>query len=189
MKSLEGSLRRLKTDYIDIYYNHAVNSVNRLRNEVWWEFIDLAKQQGKIRYSGVSGHGSNLAECLDYCIDNNLVDVILSAFSFAQDPKFLEKLRHTFHFVAINPTLPIVLEKARKKGIGVIAMKTLAGARLNDMKPYEELELTYAQAAIKWALNTNYADAAVISMTSDSLIDELAHINSKNFLKKVLTIY
>ena len=184
MKSLEGSLRRLKTDYIDIYYNHAVNSVNRLRNEEWWEFIDLAKQQGKIRYSGVSGHGSNLAECLDYCIDNNLVDVILSAFSFAQDPKFLEKLRHTFHFVAINPTLPIVLEKARKKGIGVIAMKTLAGARLNDMKPYEELELTYAQAAIKWALNTNYADAAVISMTSDSLIDELAHINSKNFSEK-----
>ena len=59
------------------------------------EFIDLAKQQGKIRYSGVSGHGSN-CECLDYCIDNNLVDVILSAFSFAQDPIF-GKLRHTFH--------------------------------------------------------------------------------------------
>ena len=185
MRSLEGSLKRLKTDYIDIYFNHAVNSVNRLRNDEWGEFINIAKQQGKIRYSGVSGHGSNLAECLNYCVDNNLVDVILSAFSFAQDPKFLEKLRHTFHFVAINPTLPIVLEKARKKGIGVIAMKTLAGARLNDMKPYEDQEMTYAQAAIKWALNTNYADAAIISMTSDSLIDELAHINTMKFSEKI----
>ncbi len=178
MSSLEGSLKRLRTDYIDIYFNHAVNSVARLKNDEWWEFIDKAKEQGKIKYSGISGHGSNLAECLEYCIDKNLVNVILSAFSFAQDPKFLEKLRHTFHFVAINPTLPRVLEKARKKGIGVIAMKTLAGARLNDMRPYEDNNMTYSQAAIKWALNTNYADAAVISMTSDSLIDELAMINS-----------
>ena len=71
---------------------------------------------------------------LEFCIDRNLVDVILSAFSFAQDPKFLEKLRHTFHFVAINPRLPEVLLKAKNKGVGIIAMKTLAGSRLNDMR-------------------------------------------------------
>ncbi len=185
MFSLEGSLKRLRTDYIDIYFNHSVNSISRLENTEWWEFIDKAKEQGKIRYSGVSGHGSNLADCLEYCVDRNLVDVILSAFSFAQDPKFLEKLRHTFHFVAINPRLPEVLQKARSKGIGVIAMKTLAGARLNDMRPYEDQQLTYSQAAIKWALNTKYADAAVISMTSDSLIDELALINSNKFVENL----
>jgi len=185
MFSLEGSLKRLRTDYIDIYFNHSVNSISRLENTEWWEFIDKAKEQGKIRYSGVSGHGSNLADCLEYCVDRNLVDVILSAFSFAQDPKFLEKLRHTFHFVAINPRLPEVLQKARSKGVGVIAMKTLAGARLNDMRPYEDQQLTYSQAAIKWALNTKYADAAVISMTSDSLIDELALINSNKFVENL----
>ena len=117
MKSLEDSLKRLRTDYIDIYYNHAVNSISRLENTDWWEFIDKAKSEGKIRYSGVSGHGSNLADCLEYCIDRNLVDVILSAFSFAQDPRFFEKLRHTFHYVAINPRLPEVLLKAKNKGI------------------------------------------------------------------------
>ncbi|MFL2682137.1 MAG: aldo/keto reductase [Alphaproteobacteria bacterium] len=181
MKSLEDSLKRLRTDYIDIYYNHAVNSISRLENTDWWEFIDKAKSDGKIRYSGVSGHGSNLADCLEYCIDRNLVDVILSAFSFAQDPKFFEKLRHTFHFVAINPRLPEVLLKAKNKGIGIIAMKTLAGARLNDMRPYENEDFTYAQAAIKWALNTDYADAAIISMTSNSLINELTSISNKKF--------
>ena len=181
MNSLEDSLKRLRTDYIDIYYNHAVNSISRLENTDWWEFIDKAKSQGKIRYSGVSGHGSNLADCLEYCIDRNLVDVILSAFSFAQDPKFFEKLRHTFHFVAINPRLPEVLLKAKNKGIGIIAMKTLAGARLNDMRPYENEDLTYAQAAIRWALNTDYADAAIISMTSNSLIDELTSISNNKF--------
>ena len=185
MNSLENSLKRLKTDYIDIYYNHAVNSISRLENTDWWEFIEKAKLEGKIRYSGISGHGSNLADCLEYCIDNNLVDIILSAFSFAQDPKFLEKLRHTFHFVAINPRLPEVLHKARNKGVGIIAMKTLAGARLNDMRPYESEELTYAQAAIKWALDTEYADAAIISMTSNSLINELTSLkNSRESFQK-----
>ena len=181
MSALEGSLKRLNTDYIDIYYNHAVNSISRIENTDWWEFIEKAKLEGKIRYSGISGHGSNLADCLEYCIDRNLVDIILSAFSFAQDPKFLEKLRHTFHFVAINPRLPEVLVKARNKGIGIIAMKTLAGSRLNDMRPYENKQLTYAQAAIKWALNTNYADAAIISMTSNSLINELTSISNKKY--------
>src|SRR6056300_495478 len=181
MKSLEDSLKRLNTDYIDIYYNNAVNSISRLENTDWWEFIEKAKLDGKVRYSGVSGHGSNLADCIEYCIDNNLVDIVLSAFSFAQDPKFLEKLRHTFHFVAINPRLPEVLYKAKAKGVGIIAMKTLAGARLNDMRPYEHDDLTYAQAAIKWALDTEYADAAIISMTSNELINELTSATNKKY--------
>ncbi len=186
MHSLEGSLTRLQTDYLDIYFNHAVNSFSRLTNDEWWEFIHKAKKDGKIRYSGISGHGGNLADCIEYSVDNNLVDIILSAFSFAQDPSFLEELRHTFHFVAINPRLPEVLKKAKNKGIGIIAMKTLAGARLNDMRNYEVKGLTFAQSAISWTLESGYADAAIISMTSKSLIDELAvtpilHTNREKF--------
>jgi hypothetical protein len=52
MKSLEDSLRRLQTDYVDIYFNHSVNDVDRLRNQEWLEFAELAKRQGKIRFRG-----------------------------------------------------------------------------------------------------------------------------------------
>jgi hypothetical protein len=76
MKSLEDSLRRLQTDYVDIYFNHSVNDVDRLRNQEWLEFAELAKRQGKIRFRGVSGHGSRLAECIDYTLDNDIADVI-----------------------------------------------------------------------------------------------------------------
>ena len=61
--ALDGSLRRLRTDYVDIYYNHAVNDVRRLQNPEWREFTDRAMRDGKIRFRGVSGHGSALAEC------------------------------------------------------------------------------------------------------------------------------
>ena len=39
MAALEGSLRRLQTDYLDIYFNHAVNDVARMQNEEWWAFV------------------------------------------------------------------------------------------------------------------------------------------------------
>ena len=172
MAALEGSLKRLQTDYLDIYFNHAVNSVDRMQNEAWAGFTERAKEQGKIRFRGMSGHGSRLAQCLDYAIDNDLVDVILCAFSFGEDPDLVDKLKHTFHFVAIQSDLPPVLDKAREKDIGVIAMKTLMGARLNDMRPFEEQGRTYAQAALRWVLSSPRVDAALISMTSQGNIDE-----------------
>ena len=47
MRSLEASLRRLQTDYVDVYFTHAVNSVGRLENPQWHEFVEQAKKQGK----------------------------------------------------------------------------------------------------------------------------------------------
>ncbi|MGC1951413.1 MAG: aldo/keto reductase [Gammaproteobacteria bacterium] len=172
MQALEGSLRRLRTDYVDVYFNHAVNDVKRLQNEEWREFTEIAKRQGKIRFRGMSGHGSHLIECLDYAIEHDLVDVVLVAYNFGQDPDFYDKLRHTFHFVAMQPGLPQVLERAKQKDIGVIAMKTLMGARLNDMRPYEGPGVTFAQAAFRWVLASPRVDALLISMTSKDEIAE-----------------
>ena len=172
MQALEQSLKRLRTDYVDIYFNHAVNDVARMQNQEWWEFTALAKKQGKIRFRGMSGHGGNLVEFLDYAIDKNLVDVILVAYNFGHDPKFVDKLRHTFHWAALQPELPRVLAKAKQKDIGIVAMKVLMGAKLNDIRPYENGGATFAQAAFRWTLSTNYADALIVSMTDKVQIDE-----------------
>jgi uncharacterized protein len=172
MQALEQSLKRLRTDYVDIYFNHAVNDVARMQNQEWWEFTALAKKQGKIRFRGMSGHGGNLVQCLDYAIDKNLVDVVLVAYNFGQDPKFVDKLRHTFHWAALQPELPKVLAKAKQKDIGIVAMKVLMGAKLNDMRPYENGGATFSQAAFRWTLTTNYADALIVSMTDKAQIDE-----------------
>src|ERR1700681_4597948 len=77
MRALEGSLRRLQTDHVDVYFNHAVNDVGRLKNPEWQQFVERARTQGKLRFSGMSGHAGNLAECLDYAIDSGHFDVIL----------------------------------------------------------------------------------------------------------------
>ena len=171
-EALDGSLRRLRTDYVDIYYNHAVNDVRRLQNPEWAEFTDRAIRDGKIRYRGVSGHGSDLARCLDYALDHDLADVILAAYNFAEDASFLERVRARFHYVAPQTGLSRVLARASEKGVGVVAMKTLMGARLNDMRPFETGGATFAQAAFRWVLSSPHVDGLLVSMTDTGSIDE-----------------
>ena len=172
MTTLEDSLRRLRTDYVDVYFNHAVNDVRRLQNPEWYEFTDRAKRQGKIRATGMSGHAGRLVQCLDYVLEKSSVDVILVAHNFGQDPKFYQQFTRAFDFVARQPDLPRVLQQAKAKGVGVVAMKTLMGARLNDMRPFEQGGATFAQAAFRWVLSNPHVDGLIISMTSTSRIDE-----------------
>jgi uncharacterized protein len=172
MATLEGSLRRLRTDYVDVYFNHAVNDVHRLQNPEWYEFTVRAKEQGKIRATGMSGHAGHLIECLDYALETGNVDVILVAYNFGQDPAFYQRFTRSFDFIARQPGLPLVLRQAKAKGVGVIAMKTLMGARLNDMYPFEKGGATFAQAAFRWVLSNPDVDALIVSMTSPARIDE-----------------
>ncbi|MBM4385459.1 MAG: aldo/keto reductase [Deltaproteobacteria bacterium] len=172
MASLDASLARLRTDRVEVFFNHAVNGTDRLRNEEWFEFASRAKQAGKIRFTGISGHGGNLVECLDLAVAEKLVDVLLVAFNFGQDPAFYERFTGSFDFIATQPELPRVLKKAKASGIGVVAMKTLRGARLNDMRPYERGGATFAQAAFRWVLASGLADALVVTMSSTAQLDE-----------------
>ncbi|MCY4344343.1 MAG: aldo/keto reductase [Gammaproteobacteria bacterium] len=172
MGDLEGSLKRLQTDHVDIYFNHAVNDPDRLDNPEWFEFCERAKRQGKIRFTGMSGHAGRLVECLDHAFDQDMVDVVLVSLNFGQDPEFHERFTRGFDLVARHPQLPRALRRAKELDVGVIAMKCLMGARLNDMRPYERDGASFAQAAFRWTLSQPHVDALVISMTSTAKIDE-----------------
>jgi uncharacterized protein len=172
MQALEGSLRRLQTDYVDVYFNHAVNDIERLKNPEWYAFVETAKRQGKIRFSGMSGHAGHLGQCLDYAIDSGKFDVILCAYNFGQDPLFYQRFLGGFDMIARQPELPRILKKAKQRGTGVIVMKTLMGARLNDMRPYENGGATYSQAAFRWVLSNPDVDGLIVSMTSREAINE-----------------
>ena len=58
-RHLEGSLSRLNTDYLDLWQVHSVNTPqdvsDRITNEVF-EVMAEAKQSGKVRHIGFSGH-------------------------------------------------------------------------------------------------------------------------------------
>jgi predicted aldo/keto reductase-like oxidoreductase len=172
MRSLEGSLSRLQTDYVDVFFNHAVNDTSRLVNPEWFEFAELAKRQGKIRFTGISGHAGRLVDVVNHAVADDLVDVLLVSYNFGQDPAFYESLTRSFDTIATQSGLPAALARAKTRDIGVVAMKTLMGARLNDMRPYENAGATFSQAAFRWTLSNPHVDGLIVSMTSERQIDE-----------------
>ena len=185
MERLEKSLKSLKTDYVDIYMNHAVNDVKVVANPEWLSFIELAKKQGKIRFTGISGHGGYLVDCINYALDHDMIDIMLTAYNFGQDPKFYEGLTRRLDWIATQEALPKAISRAKDMDVGVIAMKTLMGARLNDMRPYEQDGSTYSQAAFKWVLSNDEVDALVITMKTTGDIDEFLAASGSSQLSRI----
>lgn len=63
-RAVEGSLRRLRTDYLDIMLLHGPTD-DMLRNPATWEELSSLKKAGKIRHFGVSlENASQSNECL-----------------------------------------------------------------------------------------------------------------------------
>lgn len=70
MSAAEGSLRRLRTDYIDLYQMHWYDEETPL--EETWRALDDLVRQGKVRYLGVSNFAAwqvikalGIADCLN----------------------------------------------------------------------------------------------------------------------------
>ena len=70
----------------------------------------LAKKQGKIRFAGVSTHA--IKDVMDYLLKLGQTDVILASYNFSMGPEM---------------EMEESIRKAREAGIGIIAMKVMAG--------------------------------------------------------------
>lgn len=120
-RHLEGSLRRLQTDHIELYQMHHVD-----RNASWeelWGAFEVHTQQGKIGYVG----SSNFAGW-----------DLVKAQAGAKDRKVLGLIseQHKYSLLCRLPELE-VLPAAEDLGIGVIPWSPLAGGLLggNALNP------------------------------------------------------
>ncbi|MCH2184319.1 aldo/keto reductase, partial [Myxococcota bacterium] len=127
MARLDESLRRLRTDRVDFLLNHAVDSPARMANPEWQGFVARAKRDGKVRFSGMSGHGPNLVSCLESALAEGQLDVILVAYNYIQSPDFLDSARvwiqkqfGAVDWVALQPGLVHFLNRAQQAGVGVM---------------------------------------------------------------------
>ncbi len=110
---LEQSLKLLQTDHLDLYQFHALTKMTELDTVLGpggaMETMEAAKKEGKIRYIGYSAHSveTALAAMDRYPFDTILFQVNWVLFSQG-------------HFG------PRVLEQARQKGMGILALKGMA---------------------------------------------------------------
>jgi len=156
LSQLDTSLRELKTDYLDIWYLHSKDKTADVTDEMI-EVQQLAKKQGKIRFAGVSTHAPQLL--LPWMAQKGVFDVALTVCNFSMDA-----------------TVDEAIETASKAGIGVVAMKVMAGG-FKDVKPsdplYSKLKRSGAMlAALKWVLQKPHIATTIPGMTDMDQLDE-----------------
>jgi aryl-alcohol dehydrogenase-like predicted oxidoreductase len=84
MDAVEASLRRLQTDYIDLYQIHANDAITPVEETL--RALDTLVQQGKVRYSGSSNwHAWKIAKALGISENKNLArfDTLQAYYSIA----------------------------------------------------------------------------------------------------------
>jgi hypothetical protein len=161
--AVEASLQRLGTDYLDLAHVHACDSIERLMNPNIHEAFARLKAQGKLRFLGVSSHTPHLETVMRHAVASGRFDVIMVAYNFKN-----------------WPDLTTIFRDAKEKGVGVVAMKTLKGARhtaLSDFTPTERE--SFAQAAFKWVLSNQNVSGLVVSINSLTQIDEYLHASGQ----------
>ena len=172
VEAVEGSLRRLGTDYIDLCHIHSCDETARLMDPNVHEAFDLLKQAGKVRFLGFSTHTPNLVEVVSTGIASNRFDVMMIAYHHG-----------------IWPEIPELARRAREeRDMGVVAMKTLKGAKHRGLLDFQRYADAYSQAALKWALSNEHVSCAVISFFQLQHVDEYLAASGKRLTPQDLAI-
>jgi len=112
-KLLDESLRLLRTDHLDLYQFHALSKMSDLEQifapNGAMETFEAARKAGKVRFLGFSAHSVEVALA---AMDRYNFDTILFPINFV-----------LFSQANFGPQ---VIEHARKKGMGIMALKGMA---------------------------------------------------------------
>ena len=116
-KEIDASLTQLRTDFIDLYQCHNIASVAELEEILSsggaLEALVHAQELGKIRHIGISGHKPRV------------VLKAIEAFPFAT-------IQIPFNHLETE-ALEALIPFARKKKIGIIAMKPVGGGNIRNI--------------------------------------------------------
>ena len=152
LSKFSTSLARLQMDYVDILYVHDISNPEYLEYKPILNAVKKLKKDGKARFIGFSTH-RNEAVVIDAAASKGDWDVILTSYNFQQ---------------SYRKELEAAIHKAAEAGIGIVAMKTLAGGGFMDKEKTKPINTT---AAIKWALSNPDIHTTIPGMTQFDQLD------------------
>jgi len=142
----DTSLKRLNLDYVDILYVHGISSREAALYPAMLEAVQEAKKSGKAKHVGMSTH-KNEPEVIQAAIESGIYEVVLTSVNFKQD-----------HYTQVKEAIA----KAAKAGIGIVAMKTMAGG-FHDKERTKPIN---CKAALKFVLQDENVTTAIPGNTN-----------------------
>ena len=198
LSSLEESLERLQTDYVDIFYTHRVDPVTPLEETIG--ALDTAVRQGKARYVGLSSYSpERTARAVEIARDLG-TPLVIHQPAYSLVNRWVEQG---------------LLDTLAEQGLGSIAFTPLAQGLLTDkflidpnaehatprpsfrdgtlsednlarLRALNEIAQrrgqTLAQLALSWVLRPGGVTSALIGVSSIAQLDEnLAALDAPEF--------
>ena len=146
------SLTRLKMDYVDILYIHDIRNPEMFEYKPIIDTVKKLKKDGKVKFIGFSTH-ANEPVVIDAAAGLNIFDVILTSYNFKQT--YVNEMNSA-------------IKKANQAGIGIVAMKTMAGGGFLDKEKTKPINST---AALKWVLSNPDVTTTIPGMTDFDQLD------------------
>lgn len=171
ISSVEGSLQRLETDYLDVLLIHGASDPDSLDDERVLSAFEKLKKEGKYRFKGLSCHSNHhqvvkkAVECGHY----DMIQLGYNVFDIRETEKEIET--HDDYLGACGIRRLIAL--AKSKDVGIIAMKTLkVGGRRQNLEKYRTGTTSIYQAMLKWALENRDLSSVVTEMLTYEQLEE-----------------
>jgi len=157
-KDLDTCLEQLEVDYLDMYFMHFVDDPMYLDPE-YIQMGERLRASKKTRFFGFSCHGDRMIEVMNKAADAGGIDAIMFRYSFAR-----------YGDLELNK----VIDKCRKAGIGLIAMKTQDSVPETDkhVAEFQSKEFTLPQAKLKAVWSDDRLSAAVSHMDNTTRLAE-----------------
>ena len=149
---IDQSLQRLNMEQVDLFYAHALDKVEEIKDERVVAVMKKFKEDGKTRFLGISIHAGK-PELLDAAVEAGIYDVVLLSYNFK-----LSNLKETEEAIA----------RAAKAGVGLVAMKTMTGGT-EDAGGKKKIN---AQACLKWAWKNEHITTAIPGFSNYDELDE-----------------
>ncbi|WP_150461000.1 aldo/keto reductase [Nesterenkonia ebinurensis] len=204
LTSLEESLQRLGTDYVDIFYSHRVDPDTPLEETIG--ALDTAVRQGKALYVGISSYSAERTRATAEIADHLGTPLVIHqpAYSLLNrwvEDGLLDTLQATgLGSIAFTPLAQGLLTnkyledpKAQPAGSrSTLFQHHLGDDNINRVRRLHEIAehrgQTLAQLAIAWLLREGGVTSVLLGASSTTQLDEnLAAVNNTSFTEAELS--
>lgn len=160
-KHVPESLRRMQTDYVDIWYLHDLSQPEVLSSPEWKAAALELVRSGKARAFGFSCHNENSIAVMNAAARCGWIDAIMFRYNF--------RMRG-------DKTLDETIDTCHKAGIALVAMKTQASSvsfseRLN---PFKKAGYSKHQAVLKAVWQDPRITCIVSAMPTVQMVEQNA---------------